>query len=147
LILLTLFVANSIFVVGVGIGTIGELAVAGALGGIVYAIWIKPKLVLGDDVIEVVNPLRTEVIPYREVLNLETKWALTIVHNRGKTTVWVAPASGKRRWIADQTFGWYGRGVPLSESRGGGSETMSESLNSLSGQAAYLIRERMKRLH
>lgn len=147
LVLLTLFVANSILVVGVGLQTVAELMVAGVLSGVVYAIWLKPKLVLRDEVIEVVNPLRTELIPYNEVIDLETKWALTIVHNKGKTTVWVAPASGKRRWIADQTFGWYGRGVPLSDSRATGSETMSESLNSLSGQAAYLIRERLKRLH
>ena len=36
---------------------------------------------------EVVNPLRTELIAYKDVLELETQWALTIIHTGGKTTV------------------------------------------------------------
>ena len=145
--LISLFAANSFLVVGFSLQMISELLICAILASLVYAIWIKPKLVLKDDVIEVVNPLRTELIPYQEVLNLETKWALTIVHQRGKTKVWVAPATGKQRWIAEKKFGWYGKGVvPLSEGRGDSSETMSESLQSSSGQAAYMIRERLKRL-
>jgi hypothetical protein len=145
--LIILFAANSFFVVTNATQHFLELVLCVILIGITYVIWMRPKLVLRDEVIEVVNPLRTELIPYHEVLDLETKWALTIVHSQGKTTVWVAPVSGKRRWIADKKFGWYGGGIPLSESRKGGPETMSESLISLSGQAAYLIRERIKRLH
>ena len=145
--LISLFAANSLMVVSNRAQTFVELTICLILGGTSYLIWIKPKLVLRDDVIEVVNPLRTESIAYADVKDLETKWALTIVHSQGKTRVWVAPATGKRRWIADKTFGIYGRGIPLSESRDEGSETMSASLNSFSGQAAYMIRERMKRIH
>jgi hypothetical protein len=147
LLLVFLFAANSFLIVGYSLQMISELVICAILTGLVYAIWIKPKLVLKDDVIEVVNPLKTELIPYREVLSLETKWALTIIHQRGKTKVWVAPATGKQRWIAETKFGWYGKGiVPLTEGRGDSSETMSESLQSSSGQAAYMIRERLKRL-
>jgi hypothetical protein len=145
--LLVLFVANSFFTIRNPVQVFFEIAIALLLGGVTYVIWIKPKLILREETIEVVNPLRTELIPYREILDLETKWALTIVHSGGRTRVWVAPASGKRRWIADTTFGWYGRGVPLSDSGAGGSESMSASLSSFSGQAAYMIRERIKRLH
>ena len=91
--LIFLFAANSFLVVGFSLQMISELLICAILASLIYAIWIKPKLILKDDVIEVVNPLRTELIPYREVLNLETKWALTIVHQRGKTKVWVAPAT------------------------------------------------------
>jgi hypothetical protein len=102
---------------------------------------------LSEDVIEVVNPFRTESISYKDVLDLETKWSLAIVHSRGKTKVWVAPATGKQRWIAEKKFGWYGGGLPLSESKSTGMESMSASLDSVSGQAAFLIRERIKRSH
>ena len=146
-ILIILFAINSFYVATSYTQMIFELILCVILASIAYFIWIRPKLILRDEVIEVVNPFNSEVIPYREVLELETKWALTIVHSRGKTRVWVAPASGKRRWIADATFGFYGRGVPLSESSSAESESMSASLNSSSGQAAYLIRERIKRLH
>ena len=148
-VLIILFGANSILVGSNAMQTIIELAVCAILSAAVYAIWIKPKLVIGGDSIEVVNPLRSQVIRYSEVLELETKWALSIIHTQGKTTVWVAPASGKQRWIADKKFGWYSSGLAFTESKGshGGEVSMSESLDSLSGQAAHMIRERIKRSH
>lgn len=127
--------------------TIFELGLCAILGLAVYAFWIKPKLVISADAVEVVNPLSTQVIRYSDILDLETKWSLAIIHAGGKTRVWVAPASGKQRWIAEKKFGWYSSGLSPNESRYGGEETMSASLDSLSGQAAYMIRERIKRAH
>ncbi len=148
LVLLSLFAANSFLVATNSLQIIFELTLCAILACLVFVIWIRPKLVLRDEEIEVVNPLKTELIPYRKVLSLETKWALSIVHEGGKTRVWVAPATGKRRWIADKKFGLFGSGViPLSESREIGSETMSASLDSSSGQAAYMIRERLKKIN
>lgn len=147
IVLISFFAANSYFVTTNTIQITVELVISVVLIAVAYVIWIKPKLVLGDEGIEVVNPLRTELIAYQDVLELQTQWALTIIHTRGKTTVWVAPASGKRRWIADIRFGWLGSNVPLSESRHNRSESMSGSLESFSGQAAYMIRERIKRAH
>jgi hypothetical protein len=127
--------------------TIIELGVCAGLSVVVYAFWIKPKLVIGTEFVEVINPIRSQVIRYSEIIDLETKWSLLIIHSNGKTRVWVAPASGKQRWIADKKFGWYGSGLIPGESRNGGEESMSSSLNSISGQAAYMIRERIKRSH
>lgn len=127
--------------------TIIELGACAVLSVVVYAFWIKPKLVIGAEFVEVVNPTRTETIRYSEIIDLETKWSLLIIHSNGKTRVWVAPASGKQRWIADKKFGWYGSGLTPNESNHGGEESMSGSLNSVSGQAAYMIRERIKRSH
>ena len=147
MVLITLFGINSFWVGTNAAQTIFELLLCFIFGGAVYLIWIRPKLVLRDDVIEVINPLSSKVIAYREILDLETKWSLAIIHSGGKTRVWVAPATGKQRWIAEKKFGWYGGGLPLSQSKGSGMESMSSSLDSVSGQAAYLIRERMKRAH
>jgi hypothetical protein len=146
-VLIILFGANSILVGTNTMQTIIELGVCAVLSVIVYAFWIKPKLVIGAEFVEVVNPLRTQVIRYSDIIDLETKWSLLIIHSNGKTRVWVAPASGKQRWIADKKFGWYGSGLSSNESKHGGEETMSSSLNSISGQAAYMIRERIKRSH
>lgn len=147
ILLVCLFAANSFTVNSDALQISIELLICSVLIAIAYVIWIKPKLVLGDQAIEVVNPFRTESIAYKDVLELETQWALTIIHTGGKTTVWVAPASGKRRWIAEQRFGMLGSNVPLSKSRHNHSETMSGSLDSFSGQAAYMIKERIKRRH
>jgi hypothetical protein len=145
--LIALFATNSFWVGTSTSQIVSEIFLCVVLGTIAYLIWIRPKLVLQNDLIEVVNPLRTERIAYSDVIRLETKWVLTIIHAKGKTKVWVAPASGKQGWIAEKKFGWYGSGLPISESRELGTETMSESFNSVSGQAAHLIKERIKRAH
>jgi hypothetical protein len=147
IVLITLFGINSFWVGTNSAQTLFELLLCFIFGVVVYLIWLRPKLVLREDVIEVINPLSSKLIPYREVLDLETKWSLAIIHSGGKTRVWVAPATGKQRWIAEKKFGWYVGGLPLSESKSTGMESMSASLDSVSGQAAFLIRERMKRSH
>lgn len=147
LMMVGLFAANSVLVATSTTQLVLELALALATSSLVFLLWVRPKLVLTSEVIKVVNPLRTTVIPYSHVQDMETKWALKIIHTEGQTTVWAAPATGKRRWIADKTFGIYGSRIPLSQSGSADTESMSESLNSLSGQAAYIIREQMKRLH
>jgi hypothetical protein len=147
IVLIVLFAINSILVGNSALQTTIELCICCMLLGLTYAVWIRPKLVLGESEITVVNPLRTEVILCRDIRDLETKWSLSIVHSRGTTRVWVAPVTGKRRWIANQTFGWYGRGIPMAEFSERDSQPVSESLASTSGQAAYLIREHLKKLH
>lgn len=147
ILLICLFAANSFVVNTNSLQIAFELLICVVLVGVCYAIWIKPKLIFRDEAIEVINPLNTELIPYDDVIELQTQWALRIIHTRGKTTVWVAPASGKRKWIAEKRFGMYSSNVPLSESRHNTSESMSGSLDSFSGQAAYMIRERIKRRH
>jgi hypothetical protein len=146
-VLITLFAANSFIVNNNMLQTLVELLFCTFLALIAYLVWIKPKLVLGDEVVEIVNPLRTEWVAYADILDLETKWSLAILHTGGKTRVWVAPATGKQRWVADKKFGWYSSGLASAEIRYGGEETMSASLDSVSGQAAYMIREKMKRAH
>ncbi len=147
ILLICLFAGNSFVVNTNSLQIAFELLICVVLVGVCYAIWIKPKLIFRDEAIEVINPLNTELIPYDDVIELQTQWALRIIHTRGKTTVWVAPASGKRKWIAEKRFGMYSSNVPLSESRHNTSESMSGSLDSFSGQAAYMIRERIKRRH
>ncbi|MCX6448682.1 MAG: PH domain-containing protein [Actinobacteria bacterium] len=147
IVLIALFGANSLWVSESVSQKIFELAICGALIALVYIFWLRPKLVLRSDTVEIVNPLRTELIAYTDILDLETKWSLAIIHTGGKSRVWVAPASGKQRWVADKKFGWFGGSVPLTDSKNAGMESMSASLDSLSGQAAYMIRERIKRLH
>lgn len=146
-VLISLFAANSILVGATTLQKIVELVFCFVLLVLTYLVWIRPKMVLKELAITVVNPFRTAVIPCNEVRDLETKWALVIVHDRGRTRVWVAPATGKRRWIADNTFRWYGRTIPMTEDPERDTQSMSESLASSSGQAAYMIREHLKKLH
>ena len=146
-ILIALFAVNSLWVVEDNLEIIRDLIVCAILSFLVYCFWIKPKLVLRADAIEVVNPFRTELIAYSDVIDLETKWSLAIIHTRGTCKVWVAPASGKQRWVAEKKFGWIGGSLPTNGSNGDAMESISASLDSMSGQEAYMIRERIKRSH
>ncbi|MEI6591388.1 MAG: hypothetical protein WCO24_05220, partial [Actinomycetes bacterium] len=38
--------------------------------------WIRPKLLLGESQLVVVNPVKRVVIDYKDITELETKWAL-----------------------------------------------------------------------
>lgn len=118
-----------------------------ALGFGAYAIWLRPKLVLGDDGLTVVNPLSTTAIAYSEITDLETKWALLIRHSGGATRVWVAPTNGRTRWAADNLFRWGFNKIPRSDRAVGAATAASESINSDSGLAAELIRQRLKKIH
>jgi hypothetical protein len=91
-----------------------------------------------------VNPLRTKVIRYSEIIDLKTKWTLQIELENGSVQVWVAPANGKNRWIGESTLRWRNKRIPLTQFENFVETPMSQSIHSDSGLAASLIRERMK---
>lgn len=122
-----------------------DLLVAALIAALAYLLWIKPKLILRELDLVVVNPIKTTVVAYAAITDLKTKWTLTIEHGDSKVEVWVAPANGKSRWIADSTFRWRNNRVPLSDSKTIEHTSMSQSTKSDSGLAASLIRERMNR--
>lgn len=124
-----------------------EISVGICVAGVVFLLWIRPKLILGDKTLTVVNPLQTVKIGYDEITNIETKWTLLIEHNGKSTRAWVAPANGKSSWIADSAFRWKNTRVPTSESRLDAITPMSQSTKSDSGIAAQLIRTRMQENH
>lgn len=110
-------------------------------------LWIRPKLVLNDDHLVVVNPLSQVSIAYKDIDELETKWTLRINHGGKQTRVWVAPANGKQRWISESARIWKFNRIPSSERVTDEYTSMSDSLGSDSGIAAALIRERLRDLH
>jgi hypothetical protein len=118
------------------------------LAGVALAIaallfWFRPKLVLREHDLIVVNPFSTKTIAYRDIIDLETRWSLRIVHSAGSTRVWVAPASGKHRWIAESTTKWSSERLPTNPTKTVEVTTMSNSHFSDSGAAATLIQQRL----
>lgn len=121
-----------------------NMAIVALVAVITYLLWVKPKLVLRADDLVIVNPLKTVVVKYSEITDLQTKWTLTVFHTTGKVNVWVAPANGKSRWIAESTFRWRNSRVPLTGEISGDVAPISQSTRSDSGLAAELIRQRLK---
>ena len=140
------FVAQTLFYPA-GENVALSLLTAGAIAAGTALLWLRPKLVLGETEIKVVNPLRTVSIAYRDITDLQTKWSLLIVHRSGKVRVWVAPASGRVRYAARRIEDFQRDDRVASTALvGAGSEPVSQSVQSDSGLAAALIRNRMHEL-
>jgi hypothetical protein len=147
LILDALFLAQVIFYPAEGAISAVEFAIGAAIAAAAYLMWVRPKLVFNKDHLIVVNPLKSTKIAYKDIDDLETKWALLINHGANQTRVWVAPANGKQRWIAESARVWKFTRIPSSERLTDEYTTASDSLGSDSGIAAALIRERLRDLH
>jgi|GEM_PF-864208 len=142
-----LYLIQAIFYPVSGESLVGDLLLVAAIAVLVWCIWLRPKIVLHSQHLVVVNPLTTTQIDYQSISELNTQWALQIVHSGGQTRVWVAPASGKFRWIADSNQrGRYSK-IPTSQGSVIDVTSMSQSLGSDSGLAAHLIRVRLENLH
>jgi hypothetical protein len=124
-----------------------DAAAAAAIGAAATLLWIRPKLVLREHDLVVVNPFKSVVIRYKDITELETKWALLIHHGGSSSRVWVAPANGKQRWVRDSTMRWGYDRLPTSSTKEHEVTSISQSLNSDSGVAAHLIRERLNSRH
>jgi len=142
-----LFLAQSIFYPTYASNLAIDVAAATVVGAAATLLWIRPKLILRENDLVVVNPLKSSEIPYEDITELETKWALLIHHGSSKTRVWVAPASGKQRWVRENTLRWSLDRLPVSDRNETEVTSISQSLNSDSGVAAHLIRERLKNRH
>jgi hypothetical protein len=138
-----LFVVQSVFYPRVSGNQVLDLLVAVVLAAVAYLLWVRPKLVLRETDLVVINPLKSAVIKYSEITELKTKWSLQIDYRDTSIQVWVAPANGKSRWISESTFRWRSDRVPVTDSKTIEHTSMSQSLRSDSGLAASLIRERM----
>jgi len=142
-----LFLAQSIFYPTYASNLAIDVAAAAVVGAAAALLWIRPKLILRENDLVVVNPLKSSEIPYEDITELETKWALLIHHGSSRTRVWVAPASGKQRWVRENTLRWSLDRLPVSDRNETEVTSISQSLNSDSGVAAHLIRERLKNRH
>ncbi|MEN9713656.1 MAG: hypothetical protein RLZZ164_320 [Actinomycetota bacterium] len=121
------------------------VALAAAAGA--YLLWLRPKLELGDTSLRVVNPTHTTVIAYGDIVELQTKWSLLIIHSGGSTRVWVAPASGRMRWVGGRIDNVARATYNLpTVNESGDAIPVSESVSSDSGLAALLIRRRIDQL-
>lgn len=147
IILDVLFLIQAVWFPSAGENLLFDLIVALAVAVAATLIWVRPKLVLRAESMDVVNPLTTETIAYRDILALETKWTLLVRHGETVTRVWVAPTNGKHRWIADSTFRWGASKLPASDRAAGEARPISDSHLSDSGVAATLIRQRMQQNH
>lgn len=66
----------------------------------------RPTLVIKDDGVEVTNPFRDIRIPWSALVNVDTKFALTLFTPGRKFEVWIAPSPGR-------SFGYRSAASPI----------------------------------
>jgi hypothetical protein len=62
------------------------------LVGVVWALYWRPSIEVGEGGIRVVNVARTIEIPWPHLTAIDTVWSLALVTTAGKFSVWAAPA-------------------------------------------------------
>jgi hypothetical protein len=104
-----------------------------------HLIFIRPKLVVGDEGVLVVNPFRRYLLKWDVVLDIDTRFAVTFVTVDRRISAWAATAPGR----------YHGRTIHPSELKGlnlGGREHIQpgDSPRTSSGQAAAICRARLE---
>jgi hypothetical protein len=124
-----------------------DLGLGAVFATLAYVLWVRPKLILNDLSLVVVNPFKTVEIAYRDITKLETKWALLLHHSGRKTRVFVAPANGKQRWVGESVQRWTVGKALQPEKTQLEFAPVSQSTTSDSGVVYQMITERIKNLH
>jgi len=144
---LTLFALITSAIAGVlAPATAARIVLPLALVGLAaYAVLWRPRLVVDDDAVTVVNVLRTIVIPWSALIDVDTKFSLTLRTPNGRYSVWAAPAPG-RTGVAMARRAERRHGNQNQTAAMGNRSRPGDIVTTESGEAAYLVRERWNAL-
>ena len=115
-----------------------EIAISSAWAAVTisafYVLMHKPKIVIFDEGIEIVNPISRHTISWSDVRSIDTRFSLSVTTNDGKRIhAWAAPAPG--RYHSRRLHSSDLRGLKMAAT---GNIKAGESPKSDSG-AAYLL--------
>lgn len=92
---------NVLFAVQVifyGDGTwLAQVGVMATTATLVWLLFLKPKVLIFDEGLTIVNPFITATIGWAEVDEIETRFGFTIYSGEAKVVAWAAPAPGRYR--------------------------------------------------
>ncbi len=134
-----LFVWSS-FYQGDGATIATSACIAGAILTCIYTVLFRPKVTFYDEGLVITNPLEKITIGWRDVLDLDSRWALTITTKDFTVSAWAGTAPGRH----------HARNIHINDIRGldvdqGGSMRSNESPRSDSGASIYRARVRIAR--
>lgn len=116
-----------------------------ALVLVAFFAWVglwRPSVEVSDEAVQLVNVLSTVTIPWPAIIQVDTKFALTIVTPQGKFAATAAPAPSRLTTVLSR------RDVGRAKAQLGtdGRIKPGDLPNTDSGAAAILIRERWEQL-
>lgn len=112
--------------------------------GACWALFARPRVIVDPAGVTLVNVLRTITVPWPAVIEVETRWGLTLVTPYGRFTAWAAPAPGAAHALRNSPKR-EGRHLPTSTYRGG-AVRVGDLPTSPSGSAAMIVRTWWERL-
>jgi hypothetical protein len=72
-----------------------------AFGWLAWLLYIRPSVTLTDGFVEIRNPLRTHRVPWGDIVDVESRFALTVKTADGRVIrAWAAPAPGARQALS-----------------------------------------------
>ncbi|MEO7146397.1 MAG: PH domain-containing protein [Terrimesophilobacter sp.] len=130
-------------IITAGLGNAGEfLPLVILVAWLAWAgLWL-PSLQLGDDEVTIRNVFMTTAVPWATLIQVDTRYALTLVTPHGRYAVTAAPAPG-RLATALSHRDMSGIGAPTGSD---GGVRPSDLPNTDSGAAAHLVRARWETL-
>ena len=105
-----------------------------------WAIFWNPRVVVAEAGVRLVNVTRTIDVPWPSIIDLETRWALTLVTEHGRFEAWAGPppsAGGAVRTARRS------RRMAVDETETG---TAGENISPSSRNAATIVRQRWDQL-
>jgi hypothetical protein len=111
-----------------------------AVAWLAWLAYVRPRLVVTDGFVEFVNPLRTHRVPWGDVAEIDSRYALTLrTHDGRRIRAWAAPAPSARRALLT-------RREEVSRTPGeGDTRRPSDAEGTESGDAAAIVRRTLER--
>jgi hypothetical protein len=82
-------------VVSSGLSTLWAMGPwAAAVAVTIWAVYWRPRIVVEDDGVLLVNVVRTIRVPWQAIRSIETRWTLTLVTDAGRFAAWASPGPG-----------------------------------------------------
>ena len=137
-------------------GVVG-LALAGDNGNLLRTVWLpmllaflafalfwRPKIVIADEAVTVVNVFHTVVVPWALIERIDTQYSVTLHTRTRRVSVWAAPSPGVRGAIGIERADV--RNLSESAYGAGNSVRPGDSVSTPSGQVAFVLRQRWEEL-
>lgn len=101
-----------------------------------WAAFVRPAVIVDAEGVTLVNPLRTIQVPWPALINVTTRYAMTLHTPTGKYAAWAAPGPG-RYAVRDAT-----NSDVLAVARRGETIALGDLPTAPSGLAAFQVRRR-----
>jgi hypothetical protein len=141
--------AVAAFGMGVSVISGGPAGLAGILPllFVAYLGWLlfwRPAVIVSDTGVTLENPFRLVEVPWEALVQVDTRYSLTLITPRGKYSAWAAPAPGI--WGGRNAHPDHLRGLPDSSYGPGNSVRPGDLKSTDSGAAAQIVRTRWQEL-